>query len=141
MRYKNLRDCPPGLRRLLDEQKIALPKKRSKFGNVPVTVEGVRFPSKAQARRDQFLKLAAAQGAIYGYVAEVSLRLPGGNRIRLDSLVNEPAVYKCSHCGGQNTVATLVLEDVKGHVAKEWEVKKRALEAALGVKVRIVTGH
>jgi len=141
MRYKTLGDCPPGLLKLLGEQKVGLPKKRGKFGNVPVVVDGVRFPSKAQARRDQFLKLAVAHGVIYGYVAEVSLRLPGGNRIRLDSLVNEPAVYKCSHCGGHNTVATLTLEDVKGHVAKEWEVKRKALEAALGVKVRIVSGR
>jgi hypothetical protein len=141
MRYKNLSECPPGLRKLLTEQRVALPKKRSKFGNVPVTVDGIRFPSKAQARRDQQLKLAVAHGAIYGYVAEVSIRLPGGNRIRLDSLVNEPVNYKCTQCGAHNTVATLVLEDVKGHVAKEWEVKRKALEGALRVKVRIVSGR
>lgn len=129
------------MRRLLAEQQVTMPAKRSKFGNVPVVVDGVRFPSKAQAGRDQELKLDVAHGSIFGYVTEVSIRLPGGTRIRLDNLVNEPMPYTCSHCGAENMIATLILEDVKGHTAKEWEVKRRALEAALGVKIRIIRRH
>lgn len=128
------------MRRLLAEQAPTLPARRNKFGNIPVIVDGVRYPSKAQARRHGKLKLAAAHGVIHGFVEEVSIRLPGGDRIRLDSLVNEPTPYTCRACGAENVIPALILEDVKGTIAKEWEVKRRALEAALGIKIRIVKG-
>lgn len=111
---------------------------RRKYGNVPVEIDGRKFPSKAQARRHQELRLAVASNAIFGFVSEVSVLLPGGNRMRLDELINEPVAYACACCGHQNLIPTLVLEDTKGMITKEWEVKRRALEAALGVRVRII---
>lgn len=112
--------------------------KRNKYGNVPVVVEGRRIPSKAQAAHEQELKLKTAHGLILGWIPEVSFLLPGGGRIRLDAVVNEPTSYPCPQCQHQIVIPTLVLEDVKGMITPAWEVKRRALEAALGVTVRII---
>lgn len=42
----------------------AKPKKRNKFGNKPQTVKGVRFASKAEAKRDAELKLLERDGSV-----------------------------------------------------------------------------
>lgn len=141
----NLADLPPHMRKQA-EQQLGLPAAandpdftpRRKYGNVPVEVDGRKFPSKAQSHRHQELRLAAATGAIFGFVSEVSVLLPGGVRMRLDELVNEPVAYPCEQCGHPNMCPTLVLEDTKGVITAAWEVKRKALEAALGVKVRII---
>ena len=142
LRFKSLADIPQHLRQQLDPQPDpqTVPRNvRHKYHNTPVTVAGQKFPSKAQAAHNQTLRLAAASGEILGFVSEVSVRLPGGNRMRLDELVHELAPYTCSHCGGENLCPTLVFEDVKGVITEAWEVKRKALEAALGIKVRIIS--
>lgn len=137
VRYKSIRDLPPHLRPAANDP--VFDARPSKYRNVPVTVDGLRFPSKAQAARHQELKRQVAYGLILGHVSEVSMRLPGGKRMRLDELVNEWVPYPCLHCGKDNLIPTLVLEDVKGYVTKEWEVKRAVLEAVLGVKIRLIS--
>jgi hypothetical protein len=138
VRYKSVRDLPPHLRPAANDPGFDA-QSPSKYRNVPVTFDGVRFPSKAQAARYRELKQQAAVGLILGHVSEVSMRLPGGKRIRLDELVNEWVPYPCLHCGLDNLIPTLVLEDTKGYVTKEWEVKRAVLEAVLGVKIRLIS--
>jgi hypothetical protein len=146
--YKSVLDLPPHLRPQAEAQLTVAPgaaandtqfkPRRKKYGNVPVEVDGRRFPSKAQAGRHQELRLAVAANAIIGFVSEVSVLLPGGNRMRLDELIHEPVAYACGCCGHENLIPTLVFEDTKGVITREWEAKRRALEAALGIKVRII---
>lgn len=145
-RYKSMLELPPHMRKQVEAMYGPAaanddrfhPEPRRKYRNHPVEVDGRRFPSKAQARRNQELRLAVATNAIFGFVSEVSVLLPGGNRMRLDELVHEPVAHTCQHCGGQNLIPTLVFEDTKGVITKEWDAKRRALEAALGVKIRLI---
>lgn len=144
VRYRSLRELPAQLRARLPQAANDLafatwpPPRRNKYGNVPVVLNGLRFPSKAQAERHRELDQQTAAGLILGHVSEVSMRLPGGKRIRLDELVHEPVAYPCKYCGKDNLIGTLVLEDTKGFMTKEWEVKRAILEALLGVKIRLI---
>jgi len=143
LRYKSIADIPPHLRPQVEPKcppAANAPEfhPRRKYGNVPVEIGGRKFPSKAQAHRHQEIRLAVVSGAIFGNVSEVSVLLPGGVRMRLDELNNEPVAYPCEQCGHHNLIPTLVFEDTKGVLTKEWETKRRAFEAALGVKIRII---
>lgn len=146
-RYKSVLDLPPHLRQQPQVRELLTPKQaanepgfqaRRKYGNIPVEQDGQKFPSKAQAKRNRELRIQTACGAIFGHVSEVSVRLPSGKRMRLDELVNEPATYVCRNCGTENLSRTLVLEDTKGMVTKEWAQKCAELEAALGVAIRVI---
>lgn len=156
VRYR-LEDLPPQFRKQAEEALTAWKERaanddsdqsgppppappRRKYGNVPVVQDGQKFPSQLQAGRNRQLRIAAATGEIIGHVSEVSVRLPSGNRMRLDELVNQPEPHKCWNCGAENLIATLVLEDSKGVMTPAWKAKCAELEAALGVKVRIYKG-
>lgn len=88
-------------------------KKRSKYGNKRVTVDGVKFDSKAEAARDAELVLLASVGAITGLT-----RQP-----RFDLIVNGNKV--CAYVGdwryqehGQD-----VVEDRKGVLTPAFKIK------------------
>lgn len=151
-RFKTALDLPPQYRKQAEQQlgpaandpefQASRPGYQAprKYRNTPVVVDDVYFPSIAQANRHQDLKLAAAAGAIRGFVSEVSVRLPGKIRMRLDELVNEDFPYPCACCGHANLIPTLVLEDTKGITTKDWDLKRKLLESTLGVKIRIIGG-
>lgn len=151
VRYRSLDELPPQARKRAEEALAARKEPaandphfekatRRKYGNVPVIQDGRRFDSKIQARRNRELRLQAATGEIKGFLSEVSVRLPSGNRMRLDELINQPMPHECWKCGAENLIATLVLEDTKGVITPAWKAKCAELEAALGVKVRIYRG-
>lgn len=135
MRYKNLRECPEGVRVLLKVRK-----RRTKYGNVRTQFNGETFDSKAEAQEDQSLRLQEAAGEIAGYARQVSIpmRARGGKRLRLDFMVNARRAYNCVNCGHANHVYGLVLRDKKGFVTREWETKRRILEAQLGIEIEVV---
>lgn len=147
VRYRSLEELPPQARKQAEKALAGWnqpaandPAPRRKFGNVPVIQDGRRFDSKIQARRNRQLRLQVATGEINGFLSEVSVRLPSGNRMRLDELINQPMPHECWKCGAENLIATLVLEDTKGVITPAWKAKCAELEAALGVKVRIYKG-
>jgi hypothetical protein len=152
VRYRSLEDLPPQARKQAEkalagwnqpaanDARFERPARPRKYGNVPVIQDGRRFDSKIQARRNRQLRLQVATGEIKGFISEVSVRLPSGNRMRLDELVNQPMPHECWKCGAENLIATLVLEDTKGLITPAWKAKCAELEAALGVKVRIYKG-
>lgn len=85
----------------------------SKYGNVPTIVDGIRFDSKAEARRYQELKLLERAGEIFNLVCQPRYVLGSGKR---------PPVYVADfayHESGQQ-----VAEDVKGGKATQTAIFK-----------------
>jgi hypothetical protein len=144
LRYKSTLDLPPAMRQQAEEQ-LGLPRaandpefKTRKYHNVPVEIDGRKIPSKAQARRHLEIRQGVVSGAILGNLSEISVMLPGGSRMRLDELNNEPVAYPCESCGHHNVIPTLIFEDTKGVITEAWEVKRKLFEASLGVKIRVL---
>lgn len=142
MRYKRLDECPPGMRKLLAKQQLDQKPgaRRNKYGNIRTEFNGEVFDSKAEAADDQRFRMLEAAGDIGGYARQVSipLRARKGVRMRLDFMVNQRLPHTCTHCGHIDQVTGLVLMDRKGMVTRDWENKRRILEAQLGIKVGIL---
>lgn len=146
-RYKRLCDMPPGMQELLERQapQPAPNVRRNKYGNIRTEYNGELFDSKAEAEDDQALRLLETAGQIAGYARQVSIPLRGrkrgnrGVRMQLDFLVNEPRAHRCSHCNHEDMVLRLVLKDSKrGITTREWETKRRLLEAQLGLEIEVL---
>ena len=85
---------------------------RNKYRNVPCVVDGINFPSKAEARRYSELKLMKQAGTIRWFNRQPSFLLSGGIRYRPDFIV----------CGQDGRVW---VEDVKGMVTPVFRMKQK----------------
>lgn len=101
--------------------------KPRKYRNVPTEYNGRTYPSKAQAAHAAQLDLEVKAGLIKGWIAEVSIPIPGTNRrMRLDSLVimNDGRVR---------------WQDVKGGpITQAWQLKREIVQNAYGITIDIV---
>jgi len=91
---------------------ISKPAAVSKYHNVKITIDGIEFDSKAEARRYTELKLLKQAGEIKGFGIQPSFVLPGGIRYRADFIV-------CDKGG------LIRVEDVKGVCTKEFSLKQK----------------
>ena len=107
---------------------LAKPKRRSKYRNVPTPGPGGRvYASKLEARHAEVLEAQQRAGLIRGWLPQVSLPVPGtSRRMIVDFLV-------------VRNDGTLVLQDTKGMVTRDWRIKAELVERALGVPVDIIT--
>lgn len=125
--------------------------KRSKYGAIPTTVDGIRFDSKAEAKRYGELKLMQKAGEIYAL--EVHPRYPlfvGDKRLLLGYYVadfaymepsvaaNEPGDMLSVRGSYPLSSSTPTIEDVKGVITPlaKWKIKHCELQ--YGIKVRII---
>jgi hypothetical protein len=97
----------------------------NKYRNIPTVVDGLRFASKAEARRYQELCLLQRAVAVYTansvrwFLRQPSFDLPGGVRYIADFLV----IWD----DGRITV-----EDVKGVETQVFKIKKKLFEEKYG---------
>lgn len=97
----------------------------SKYRNIPTVIDGLRFASKAEARRYQELCLLQRAVAVYTansvrwFIRQPSFDLPGGIRYIADFLV----IWD----DGRITV-----EDVKGVETQVFKIKKKLFEEKYG---------
>lgn len=96
--------------------------KRSKYGAEPVVVDGIRFPSKREARRYGDLLRLRAAGVVLWFARQATFDLPGGVAYRCDFVV----AWK----DGRVTV-----EDAKGMATTEYKLKRRQMKNVLGIEV------
>ncbi len=115
-------DARETLARLSADMKAA---KKRKYRNVPTIVDGMRFDSKAEARRYGELKLLRQAGEVLWFVRQVPFHLPGNIRYVADFLI----VWS----DGRTTV-----EDVKGVLTRVAANKIKQVRALLGVEVQLV---
>lgn len=93
LHYDSLADLPPGMRRqvagkVLEKAALVAGGKKAKYRNEPVTVNGIRFASKKEARRFEQLLDAVREGVIsdlrlqQDFTLQEAYTTPEGQRIR-----------------------------------------------------------
>jgi hypothetical protein len=117
-------------------------RKRSKYGAVPTTVDGITFHSAKEARRYQELKLLEKAGKIWdlqlqprfpllvesttGYLAG-AFRTPAARRI---------GEYRGDFKYSDRRTTPYVVEDVKGFKTPLYRWKKKHVEAQYGIVIK-----
>lgn len=103
-----------------------MPGQKRKYHNTPTVANGIKFPSKRQARDYQNFQVQLANGEIRGYAHEVSIPLANSKRrIRIDHMVVE------------KNLAVRWL-DSKGHPDERWLLKRDLIEAQLGIRIECI---
>jgi hypothetical protein len=99
--------------------------KESKYHNVRTERDGITFDSKHEADRWEEHKLLLRTGEELAVLRQVPFRLPGGVVYRADFVILLPnGVY--------------VVEDAKGVRTKEYQIKRKQMEAVHGIAIREV---
>lgn len=106
-------------------------RRANKYGAKPTEVDGIKFASKAEAKRYGELKLLERAGQIWGLKIHVEYPLVvNGQKVgkyTCDSEYNE---------AGPTGEPQIVTEDVKGRAARDWPLRKRLFAALYGRQVR-----
>lgn len=101
------------------------PPAQNKYFAIATVVDGIRFPSKREARRYEVLKQLQRAGQVLFFLRQVPLHLPGGTVYRLDFLV--------FWADGRIT-----WEDAKGRATQVFKVKKREVEHHYPIRIELV---
>lgn len=96
---------------------------RHKFHAKPTEIEGIRFPSKKEARYYQTLLLAKKSGELLFFLRQVPFHLPGGVRYILD--------FAEFWANGE-----IRFVDVKGMKTDMYLVKKKLVEAEYPIQIQ-----
>lgn len=104
--------------------------RRHKFGAIPtVTADGVRHPSKRQARRWEELKLMERAGHIANLRREVAYKLcVNGHLI---------ATYRADHVYDWKNGGGTVVEDSKGVATPVFKLKAKLMKACHGIEIKL----
>ena len=107
-------------------------KRRSKYGAVKTTIDGITFASKAEARRYGQLLLLARAGHITRLILQPVYRIfahpLGGDPVQVAKYVGD---FQYETREGQK-----VVEDVKGVKTPVYRLKKKLVEAAYAIQIR-----
>ena len=120
---------------------------KSKYKNEPVTVDGVRYDSKNEMRRYNFLKLMERAGEISNLRYHVKYplfpkgtveirRFPDGREVVLKRYEREhwyEADFVYTNKKGED-----IVEDFKGFVTDTFKEKRDALKELYGIDIKIV---
>lgn len=135
LRVRSMLDLPPELRKLNERvmdgrdapRRVPVPvteEKPAKFGNVRVVVDGMRFPSKLEAKCYEYHKLRVKWGEVSWFIRQVPFHLTGGVIYRADFL----AVL---------TQGGVEVTDSKGYDTQSSRNKRRQVKELYGVDVRL----
>jgi len=92
---------------------------KRKYRNVPVVVDGVRFASKAEAKRDAELQLLARGGKIFALRRQPRYPLVV-NGVKVCTYVGDWEYVEKPNPGGPTAT---ICEDHKGALTKEFKIK------------------
>lgn len=99
---------------------------RNKYGARKVTVDNIEFHSAAEAKRYGELKLLQRAKLIHDLELQPVFEFK----------VNDKVVFRyIADFRYRADTATAVVEDVKGMKTPEYKLKKRLIEAQLGIKI------
>lgn len=107
-----------------------------KYHAQPTEVDGIKFPSKAEAAQYEKLKLLHQAGDVAWFCRQPRFVLPGGVEYVADFIVCY-VVLTVSDDYGKPVMQDLHIEiqDVKGFKTPEYRLKKKQVEAIYGVKI------
>ena len=118
---------------------IPLEARRSKYGAVATTVNGIRFASKREAVRYRELRLMERAGFITNLRWQVPFSLFGHrHRKGLHFNIVQIATYKADFVYTDMKTGESVVEDVKGVRTPVYKLKKRWFEAQEGRTIQEV---
>lgn len=103
-------------------------KKRRKYGNVPTTVDGIKFHSKREAKRYGELVFLVSQRKISGLELQPYFQF----------VVNGVMIGSYRADFGYVENGKLVIEDVKGVKTQQYRLRKKLLLALHGIAVKEV---
>lgn len=106
---------------------------KARYPNLKVQVDGFTFHSKHEAQYWQELRLREKAGEITGLVRQVPFDLvtvnSAGDRIVVATYIADMTFYEDGK---------LVVADAKGHLTQIYRMKRKWLEAQLGIIIREV---
>ena len=108
-------------------------RKRSKYGAVPMVVDGIRFHSKREAARYGELKLLERAGEIRSL--ELQPAFPLMAPVRGVSRLTPIGHYRADFRYRQGPTGILVIEDVKGMRTQLYRWKKKHFEQQYGISI------
>lgn len=122
------------------------PKRRSKYGNKPTTVDGVRFQSTGEANRYKELLILQRAGKIAGLDRQVKYEIipehrepdtvgPRGGR-KKGKIIEPARYYVADFVYYDSRTGELVVEDFKGVKTKEYKLKKALMLDRYGIRIK-----
>lgn len=123
---------PAQPRSLLDMRDNPRARERRKYANEPTVVDGLRFDSKAEARRWCELRILERAGEIRGLERQVEYELipacarPSGGKERATSYRADFVYWRKDR---------KVVEDVKGAVTAEFRLKRKLMLWRHGIEI------
>lgn len=98
---------------------------KHKYQAKPMTLDGIRFDSKAEGRYYSSLKLRVKAGEVVFFLRQVPFYLPGGVKYVVD--------FQEFHSDG-----TVHFVDVKGMETESFKAKKRMVENLYPLEIEVV---
>jgi len=105
---------------------------RSKYGNTPVTIDGMRFRSKREAARFQELRLLERAGEIAGLAREVPFIL--APRAQINGRWR-PALTYIADSVYSTKDGRMVVEDCKGVRTEGYRIKRHLMKSVHGIDI------
>lgn len=99
--------------------------RRFKYGNKPTVVDGIKFPSKKEARRYTALRLLERAGEI----ANLELQVPYDIEIKGAKVCRYIADFVYEKCGA------VVVEDCKGVRTTTYRLKAKLMKACHNIEI------
>ena len=127
LRFTSVAAMPDAMRHKVEAQGKGAARepqtKRSKFGNQPTTVDGMRFDSRKEARYYQTLKIRQVTGEVSYFHTQVPIRLPGNTKYVVD--------FQVFFTDGREPEYV----DVKGKQTESFRFKKRQVESLYPIRI------
>lgn len=117
------------------------PKKRSKYNNQSVEIDGFKFQSKKEGRRYEGLKLLVQAGQISDLRMQVSYVLNEAVKYAGEKRKTPAMKYIADFVYTEVATGQLVVEDVKSAVTRKlrpYRMKKHLLMVIYGIEIREV---
>lgn len=99
--------------------------KRHKFRAIPTVADGIRFPSKLEAKWYEHIKLKKLAGEVLFFLRQVPLHLSGGVRYVIDFVVF-------------NVDGTCQFLEVKGYDTPMGKMKRKMAEAEYPITIEVL---
>lgn len=108
--------------------------KRTKFNNVKVEVDGIRFDSKREAARYRELKFMEKAGLIRNLKLQVPFPIIVNEQLICKYIADFVYLEKEEFGSGESWQT--IVEDVKGMKTAVYQIKKKLLRAVRGITIR-----
>ena len=99
---------------------------RHKYGAKRTECDGIKFPSKLEAKHYRLLKDWVEEGKLAFFLRQVPLHLPGGTKLVVDWVLF-------------TTDGEVRFVDSKGYQSPEFKIKKREVEAIYPIEIELWT--